>query len=152
MTPSDSNSPPAPKLSDARTPILIVDDNPQFASVLRKILEGVFHYTNITTVDSVNKAFSLINAAPHQFRILFVDYRFPSGENGVQLLQRLSSAGFLKGKAAFLITSEPNLDNFKQSMAAGVVGVVAKPFDREDLRRQLEKAERILLSENIDSF
>jgi hypothetical protein len=31
-----------------------------------------------------------------------------------------------------------------------VVGVVAKPFDREDLRRQLEKAERSL--QDIESF
>lgn len=142
----------SPKISEPATPILIVDDNPQFATVLRRILEGVFHYTNITLVDAVDKAFSMINTNPHHFRILFVDYRFPSGQNGVQLLQKLASAGFLKGKAAFLITSEPNLDNFKQALGAGVLGVVAKPFDREDLRRQLEKAERLLQSEDVESF
>lgn len=142
----------SPKISEPTTPILIVDDNLQFATVLRRILEGVFHYSNITLVDDVDKAFSLINTSPQLHRILFVDYRFPSGSNGVQLLQKLDAAGLLKGKAAFLITSEPNLDNFKQALGAGVVGVVAKPFDREDLRRQLEKAERLLLSADVESF
>jgi len=145
-------TPASPSIAGPLTPILIVDDNPQFATVLRRILEGVFNYSNITLVDSVEKAYSLVNTAPQLHRILFVDYRFPSGENGVQLLQKLASAGLLKGKAAFLITSEPNLENFKQALSAGVVGVVAKPFDREDLRRQLEKAERLLLSENVESF
>ena len=126
------------------TPILIVDDNPQFATVLRRILEGIFKYKTITLVDSIEKGYSILKAAPDLYRIVFVDYRFPGADTGVDLLQRLSQEGLLVGKVAFLITSEPNLDNFKKAISAGVVGVIAKPLDREDLRRQLEVADRRL--------
>lgn len=142
----------APGILDPQTPILIVDDNPQFAGVLRRILESVFGYKTITLVDEVEKSYSLLKSAPGLYRILFVDYRFPGAVNGVELLQRFASEGLLAGKAAFLITSEPNVENFKQAIAAGVVGVVAKPLDREDLRRQLEKADRIIRAEQEQSF
>lgn len=145
-----TNSSPVSPISDPNTPILIVDDNQQFATVLRRILESVFSYTNITSVDSTEKAYSLLHAEPERFRVLFVDYRFPSGMNGVELLQRLAAEKLLDGKAGFLITSEPNLKNFKEALGAGVVGVVAKPFDREDLRRQLEMAGRSL--QDVESF
>lgn len=141
---------PSTPISDPDTPILIVDDNQQFATVLQRILQSVFFYSNITSVDSTEKAYSLLRADPGRFRVLFVDYRFPSGMNGVELLQRLAAEKLLQGKAGFLITSEPNLKNFKEALGAGVVGVVAKPFDREDLRRQLEKAGRSL--QDIESF
>lgn len=139
-------------ISDATTPVLIVDDNPQFALVLRRILSGVFGYSNITSVESTEEAYSLLREASQNFALLFIDFRFPSGKTGVQLLEQLAAEGLLAGKAAFLITSEPNLDNFKSATTAGAVGVVAKPFDREDLRRQLEKADRFLKVDEVESF
>ncbi len=137
---------------DPETPILIVDDNPQFATVLRRILEGIFKYSTITLVDSIEKGYSLLQSAPELYRIVFVDFRFPGSQTGVDLLKRLAAEGLLESKAAFLITSEPNLENFKQAVSAGVIGVIAKPLDREDLRRQLELADRRIRAGQDDGF
>ena len=137
---------------DPNTPILIVDDNPQYAQVLTRMLEGGFGFTDITAVSDTATGLALMKASPSRFRLLFIDFRFPSGETGVELLRRLASAGLLAGKVAFLITSEPTPENLKEAVECGALGVVAKPFDRAELTRQLDKAERALQVAAAESF
>lgn len=139
-------------LLNQTSPVLIVDDNPQYTMVLRKILEGGFGFTEVISVESTDQAFSLLTESPEKFKFLFVDFRFQGTETGGDLLQRLGSAGLLENKAVFLITSEPTADNMKQALSAGALGVVAKPFDREDLKRKLEAAARVLSMNQKDSF
>ena len=132
--------------------ILIVDDNQQYSFLLAKTLQGAFGYRRVTTYISGEQAFDAIKAQPDRFKLLFVDYQFPSGMSGGDLLRMLSLHNLLKGKVAFLITSEPNTDNVNEALAAGALGVVAKPFDRESLKKQLEKAQRALVVESSESF
>lgn len=139
-------------ISEPNTSILIVDDNPQYTIVLKKILESGFGYRNIRTTDCIDRGYELIATSPQEFSLVFVDYRFPSGKTGGQLLEKLQGAGLLRDRIVFLITSEPSVDIMKQATAAGAIGVVAKPFDREELKRQLEKAERLLKSDSAESF
>ena len=136
---------------DSTTSVLIVDDSVEYTAVLSKLLKGVFGYQQVTTVSSTADAYALLKGHPGTFQLLFVDYRFPTGAPGGDFLERLSKEELLADKVAFLITSEPTVDNIKQARAAGAVGVVAKPFDREQLRLQLEKAERAIKTER-DSF
>ena len=138
--------------SGPETPILIVDDNPQYTKVLSKILEAGFGYHNITTAESTREAYELVEADPSRFRLMFVDYNFPSGDSGGELLHKLREREWLTDKVAFLITSEPTVDNMSEAMAAGAMGVVAKPFDRNDLRKQLDKARQSFYLDNTDSF
>jgi len=136
---------------DSTTSVLIVDDSVEYTAVLSKLLKGVFGYQQVTTVSSTADAYQLLKGHPGTFQLLFVDYRFPTGSTGGDFLERLSKEELLADKVAFLITSEPTVDNIKQARAAGAVGVVAKPFDREQLRLQLEKAERAIKTER-ESF
>ena len=136
---------------DSTTSVLIVDDSVEYTAVLSKLLKGVFGYQQVTTVSSTADAYALLKGHPGTFQLLFVDYRFPTGSTVGDFLERLSKEELLADKVAFLITSEPTVDNIKQARAAGAVGVVAKPFDREQLRLQLEKAERAIKTER-DSF
>lgn len=124
------------------TSVLIVDDNPQYAAMLKRILTGAFGYRDVSLVESIETAFELLSGNPQRFQLLFVDYNFPDGANGGQLLERLQKESMLKGRAAFLITAEPTVENMKQASAAGALGVVAKPFDRDDLKHKLENARR----------
>lgn len=139
-------------ITDPSTPILIVDDNSQFTQVLRRILESGLGYHNITNVQTTQQAFELISAQPDQFKLLFVDYHFPDGTTGGVLLEHLKAAQLLKDKIAFLITSEPTVDNLKQAVAAGAMGVVAKPFDRVELKKMLDKAERSIIIDRSEGF
>ena len=139
-------------IEPTETSVLIVDDSSQYAGVLRKILQGVFGYTDITTVDNPQDAYQLIDKDPTRFGLLFVDYNFPGGENGGDLLQKLCSANLMDSRTAFLITSEPTTENLKNAMAAGALGVVAKPFDRAELKSQLDKARLRILTDSTEGF
>ena len=139
-------------LKDPTTPILIVDDSSQYTLVLSKILKNVFGYTNVSSVETPEKALELLGREPDKFKMLFIDFNFPCGTTGGALLETLKSQNALRDKCAFLITSEPTVDNVKQASNAGAVGVVAKPFDRAELKKQLDKAERLSASRRTDSF
>lgn len=136
---------------DKSTRILIVDDNTMYVQVLSKMLKNALGYEIITAVDSIEKGYRELKSNPNGFDLLFVDFRFPSGETGADLLRRLQQEHLLVEKIVFLITSEPSVDNVKEAKDAGAVGVVAKPFDREELKKQLERASRFF-SEPQDSF
>ena len=137
---------------NSETPILIVDDNVQFANLLKRILQGAFGYKDITMLEDSEAAFSLISSDPQKFKLLFIDFNFPSGTTGGELLTRLAAESLLKDKAAFLITSEPSSENVNQAKKAGAVGVVAKPFDRQELQRQIERADRQLQVDQGEYF
>ena len=134
---------PMTKILDKDTKILIVDDNTMYVKVLTKMLQSGFGYQSIETVDSVKAGYETIKIGP-DLGLIFVDFRFPSGETGADLLRKLQLEDLLKQKAVFLITSEPTVDNVKEARAAGAIGVVAKPFDREELKKQLEKGQRLV--------
>lgn len=137
---------------DPETPVLIVDDSLQYASVLTKMLTHGFGFKKITHIESSDAALTTLTEDPGTYSLLFVDFRFPSGFTGGELLKELKNRNILEGKVAFLITSEPTAENVKQAVQAGAFGVVAKPFDRNELKRQLEKAQRTLLGEGGESF
>jgi DNA-binding NtrC family response regulator len=134
------------------TPVLIADDSVQYSMVLSKILDVGFGYKNITKVDSLEAAYAKIKENPDYFRLIFVDYRFPSGKTGGDFLEQLKAENLLVDKVAFLITSEPSPENLKQAVVAGAMGLIAKPFDREQLKKQLERAERSIWAGNLDYF
>lgn len=120
---------------------LIVDDSIPYASVLRRILEAGMGMQGVVHCASLPEAEALLRAHPAQFSLLFIDFRFPAGGTGVELLERLK--GTLPATTLpFLITSEPTPENAKRALAAGAKGVVAKPFDRQQLMSQLQRALR----------
>ncbi|MCB0337259.1 MAG: response regulator [Bdellovibrionales bacterium] len=139
-------------ISKPETPILIVDDNHQYTNVLIKILERSFGYKNITAVDSPQDAQRLLNEDSGRFKLLFVDYHFPDGETGGNLLKALRDKHILEQVVSFLITSEPNSDNVKEVQSLGVDGVVAKPFSRTALEQQLAKVQRSMSIDEDDAF
>lgn len=134
------------------TPILIVDDSAQYSEVLKRMLQGAFGYRDITSVSTTAEALKLLTAQPHHFRLLFVDYNFPQGDNGINLLHRLKDAALLNDKVALLITSEPTVERLKEAVSYGALGIVAKPFETAELKKQLEKADRLLKTAGMDGF
>ena len=136
---------------ETTTPILIVDDNPQYSLVLQRILQSVFQFECISVCDTLAAGYAALKQQRGFYKLIFVDFRFPGTETGAELLVKLAREGLLKDVSAFLITSEPTVDNMKMAHSAGAVGVVAKPFDRDELAKQLEKASRLIKLES-ESF
>ena len=133
---------PVEKNTKPQTSVLIVDDNVQYAGMLKRILGNAFGYQDVCMVEDIGAAYTLISSSPERFQLLFIDYNFPNGVTGGELLERLQKDEMLRGRVAFLITADPTIENMKQAMAAGAQGVVAKPFNREDLKSKLRDAER----------
>lgn len=134
------------------TGVLIIEDNEQYASLLQKILQKQCGLENIKTVPDTETAFKALKDNPDEFNLLFVDFHFPQGKTGGDLLERLRDEQLLGNKAAFLITAEPDSDNVKQAQAAGVIGVLAKPFEIKQIQKLLDKAKRYLDIDDADSF
>jgi len=139
-------------IDPANTSVLIVDDSRQYSEVLGRLLKGVFGYSDITMVDNTFDAYQLINKEPEKFRLMFVDFNFPRGENGAELLKKLNDSKLMQERVAFLITSEPTLENMTNATSSGALGVVAKPFDRDELKVQIEKAKQRIITDNTEGF
>lgn len=139
-------------LNDSETPILIVDDSLQYSQVLSKLLRYGFGYSNVTAVGTLEEAEDLIKSEPEKFKLFFVDYNLPNGQTGGTFLQSLKHKKILEEAIAFLITADPTIDNMQEAIRAGALGVVAKPFDRTELEKQLEKAKRAVLQRSVECF
>jgi DNA-binding NtrC family response regulator len=139
-------------INNPDTPILIVDDSVQYSQVLSKILKHGFGYQNVTSVDCVEDAELLVEEDPARFRLYFVDYNLPNGRTGGGFLSLLQERKILDEAVAFLITADPTVDNMQEARKAGALGVVAKPFDREELKKQLQKANRAVLQRTVECF
>jgi response regulator of citrate/malate metabolism len=136
------------------TQVLIVDDNIQYSQILTRMLRSIFGFQQITHFDNLEDAKDFMAeqgplASPSEpsqlaLRLLFIDYHFPGGKTGGSLIRELSERKLLEGRICFLITSEPSVENMREAQLAGAVGIIAKPFDRAELTRQLDKADRLL--------
>lgn len=140
------------ELEDNNTEILIVDDSLQYSQILQKLLTTVFGYRNVCAVGSVEEASALIAEQPQRFKLFFVDYNLPNGRTGSEFLGELKDKRLLEESVAFLITADPTVDNLREAKSQGALGVVAKPFDRNELFRQINKAKRALQSRLTESF
>lgn len=137
---------------DPQTPILIVDDSAEFAMVLNRILTGVFGFKAITILPSTGDALERIHSRPGEFKVLFLDFHFPSGKNGGELLSTLAEEGLLQDKIVFLMSSDPTAEALQRVVKAGAAGIITKPFDRDELKRKLERARQLSEQSGTDSF
>jgi CheY-like chemotaxis protein len=140
------------KVLDPATPILIVEDNPQFAAILNRLLAAEYNLKKTTILTSVEEARMRITATPDEFKLIFLDFNFPTGMNGGEFLEYMAENNLLEGKVVFLISSDPTAQTLHQVLKVGAAGIIAKPFDREELRRQLERAARLINMNMTDSF
>lgn len=139
-------------LFPADTAVLIVDDNPQFAGLLQRLLQSSWGFTTVDIETSPEAAVSRLLAGESHYSIFFIDFHFPEELNGCDVLLKLKQQGILEKRFAFLITSEPTGENIQRAMEAGAIGVVGKPFNREDLERQLTKAARLIELSDKEGF
>ena len=143
---------PERSVKDSELSILIVDDNPHYADLLRRILDKGLGYKNIRVMNNTEEAHNAIKQEPNRYRMLFIDFNFPSGMNGGELLGILARSKFLDDKVAFLITSDLTDDNVQRAQKAGAIGVISKPFDREEIARQISIAQRDAELDQEESF
>lgn len=139
-------------LLEANNRVVIVDDNKQYSMLLERLLQGAMGYLKVDVFSSLAAAKQKLEAGQFEYSLAFIDYNFPGEERGATFIKLLKDKGILNRCTAFLITSEPTADNLKEAHAAGAFGVVAKPFDRVELKKKIEAADRSRRAVDADSF
>jgi response regulator of citrate/malate metabolism len=139
-------------LDDPNVPILIVDDNLQYSKVLTKLLTSSLGFTNISHASGTEEAYVMIQENPDHYKLLFVDFNFPVGDDGCTLIQKLKDASLLINKIAFLITADPSYEKLKQVTRLGAVGIVGKPFNKEQIIEQISKAKKLMFADSVEYF
>ncbi len=113
--------------------ILIADDEPSIRFVLQEVLEGLGH--RVTAVEDGDQALRELSRDP--FDLAFLDIRMP-GLTGIEVLQQSRTSG--NDVAIVIITAQNLLENAVESMKAGALDYLVKPFALAEVKALTEKA------------
>jgi DNA-binding response OmpR family regulator len=110
--------------------ILIMDDDHNLLDALRHMLEE--HNHEVHTVDNAKDAVAKV--AETDYDIVMADYRMP-GEDGIWFMK---NAKLKRSTKVLLCTAYANREVIKQMFELGACGYLIKPFDEEEVLRNLE--------------
>jgi len=113
--------------------ILIADDEPSIRFVLQEVLEDLGH--RVTAVEDGDQA--LRELSRDRFDLAFLDIRMP-GLTGIEVLQQSRASG--NDVAIVIITAQNLLENAVESMKAGALDYLVKPFALAEVKALTEKA------------
>jgi len=115
-----------------KLPVLIVDDDRDAGDMMSKLLAACGFEADVAR--DGYKALELVG--DKQFGIAIIDYRMP-GMNGVELFRRLRE--MRPELAAIFLTGYPTIDVVYPAIEAGIIRVLSKPADFQELVPILEE-------------
>jgi two-component system nitrogen regulation response regulator GlnG len=113
--------------------VLIADDEPSIRYVLTEVLEGLGHH--VVAVEDGDSALAELTRG--SFDLAFLDIRMP-GRTGIEVLQQCRASGC--DAAIVIITAQNLLENAVESMKAGALDYLVKPFALAEVEALAEKA------------
>lgn len=120
--------------------ILIAEDDPVASRVLQFSLERLGHTVEVS--DSGLEAWEKFNADPA--RIVVSDWMMPEMD-GLELCKRIRTRPETEYVYFILLTAiNPDKDNYRRAIAAGIDDFLTKPLDRDNILMRLHVAKRIL--------
>jgi CheY-like chemotaxis protein len=134
--------------------ILIVEDSPLQAEILKSILEQ-HHYRHIVVANDGKEALALINK--HKPTILISDIIMPEMD-GYQLCRYIKADANLKDIPVILLTTLSNSKDVIKALECGANRFITKPYDEDYLlsniqsilaNRQLWKTDKVPMGVNI---
>ncbi len=99
---------------------------------MRITLEDKYH---VSTADSASDAFN--HLANHQVDLVLLDIKMPE-MNGLEALKVIRKRH--PETSVVMLTAYPTEDNVRRSIKSGANGVIAKPFEVDELRNYVDKA------------
>ena len=109
--------------------ILLVDDDPAVRMVTEATLTVLGEFT-VTAVDGGDKAIEMCRI--DSFDLILIDVMMPNLD-GPATIRKLRSLGLLGSTPFVFLTAKPQKDVYDSLVATGAAGVLAKPFDPEQL-------------------
>jgi CheY-like chemotaxis protein len=110
----------------SKLPILVVDDNADSCEMMARLLSALGYQADVAN-DGV-AAIDLAKKHPYGFAI--VDYQMP-GLNGVELFRKLRE--IRPEIAGVFLTGHTTIDVVYPAIEAGILRVLAKPADFDEL-------------------
>ncbi len=127
--------PPLPDATE-REPILIVDDDPNVAQSLKRVLERS-GYRVVLAPDGQAAVDLLANT---RFDVILSDIQMPR-VTGVDLLTRIRARDL--DVPVMLMTGEPKLETAIEAVSLGALQYLVKPIDTKVLVKSVERASRL---------
>ena len=123
--------------------VLVVDDNPEFLDVARRLLRGVHAEVRVHTVQSGTDALSfLTRRAPYaeapRPTFVVLDFRLPD-MNAPDLLGRVRAVAALADLPILVLSQAGWPEDARAALAAGASAFVVKPSRAGALRRVLRE-------------
>ncbi len=109
--------------------VVVIDDDVALAKALKLLLE--LNDYEVTVFNDAKNAVPSVEAGAYDF--ILVDYKMPV-HDGIWFMK---NANIPVSTRVVLITAYVNRDVIKQMFALGVSGYLIKPFDEEELLRNL---------------
>jgi len=106
-------------------PILIIEDDPDIAEVLRYGLEARHFETRVASTGNEGLSASLDKERPP--RLILLDQLLP-GMNGLDICRRIRREPSIAGVPIIMVTAKASESDFINAKAAGVDDYVTKPF------------------------
>lgn len=117
------------------TLVLIVDDDPALLEALPPMIG--FRLANIDCETALSPEEALRLISTKHYDVIVSDIKLP-GMNGLDLLRRIRS---IRPQTPVVMMTGHGDDTVRQAaLSAGAVGFLQKPFDRDELVRQLQGA------------
>jgi CheY-like chemotaxis protein len=104
-------------------------------------LEGL-GYDRITGASSAKEAIKLLQENPSKFTTVITDVKMP-GMNGADLIRFIRRDIDLNRLPVIVLTAYGTADCLIDCLKAGATGFLVKPPKKPDLKRELQRAERV---------
>jgi CheY-like chemotaxis protein len=126
----------------ARPPILVVDDNPDNAHIIRDYLEARgYPITVVYNGDDALKAFEVVKPA-----IVLLDVMMP-GRDGWQVCRDMKQHPTLgRNVRVVMVTALDDWVNKRQALQTGADDFVEKPFELSKLAATVERNVKLLVA------
>ena len=109
--------------------VLILDDDVNLLQALQRVLE--MHAYEVATSNQAREAVKLVENNTYDF--ILVDYKMPEND-GIWFMENVTIP---RKTRVILITAYVNRDVINRMFALGASGYLIKPFDEEELLRNL---------------
>jgi DNA-binding response OmpR family regulator len=110
--------------------LLILDDDTNLLEALKRVLQ--LHKMEVDTSSRASEAVEMVEKGAYDF--VLVDYKMPEND-GIWFME---NAKIPRETRVLLITAYVNRDVINRMFALGASGYLIKPFDEDELLRNLE--------------
>jgi CheY-like chemotaxis protein len=132
-----ANADPSQHVTASRPKILVINDSPEFLSVMRDLLTDEGGY-EVATLDQSEGVVVQVTGAPPDLIIL--DIVFRRGPSGLEIAEELAAASETTGIPVLFCTARSEreiADDVRDLITSRNQRIIYKPFDIDDLLRQV---------------